>query len=427
MAPAQHTGSYYAATANAAPERPALKGQISCDVCVIGAGFTGLSTALHLAEKGHEVVVLEGCKVAWGASGRNGGQIVNGFNRDLDGIALRYGKDTARAVGSMLTEGSQIIRERIEKYDIKCDLKKGSIIAAWTPKHFRSLEKRMQSWQNAGHDGLELISADRIREYVNTGLYCGGLLDHRGGHMHPMNLALGEAAAIESHGGRIFENSTVTRLERGPKVTLHTAQGIVKADYLVACGNAYLGDLIPQIATKVLPASSQVTATEVLGEEVTKTLIPNDNCVEDSNYFNDYFRITGDKRLLLGGGTVYGGKDPSDIRAELRPHILKTFPQLKDAKIEFAWSGNICLTVSRVPHMGRLDSNIYFSHGYSGHGITGTHVAGRLIAEAISQQSERLDVFGNMTHLPFPGGKYLRVPFTIAGSWYFRLLERLGL
>ena len=165
----------------------------------------------------------------------------------------------------------------------------------------------------------------------------------------------------------------------------------------------------------------------MLGEEVTKTLIPNDNCIEDSNYFNDYFRITGDKRLLLGGGTVYGGKDPSDIRAELRPHILKTFPQLKDAKIEFAWSGNICLTVSRVPHMGRLDSNIYFSHGYSGHGITGTHVAGRLIAEAISQQSERLDVFGNMTHLPFPGRKYLRVPFTIAGSWYFRLLERLGL
>jgi gamma-glutamylputrescine oxidase len=423
----QHTGSYYAATANAAPERPALKGQISCDVCVIGARFTGLSTALHLAEKGHKVVVLEGCKVAWGASGRNGGQIVNGFNRDLDGIALRYGKDTARAVGSMLTEGSQIIRERIEKYDIKCDLKKGSILAAWTPKQFRGLEKRMQSWQNAGHDGLELISADRIREYVNTDLYCGGLLDQKGGHLHPMNLALGEAAAIESHGGRIFENSAVTRIERDPKVTLHTDQGVVKADYLVACGNAYLGDLIPQIATKVMPASSQVVATKVLGEEVAKTLFPKDNCVEDSNYFLDYYRITGDQRLLFGGGTVYGGKDPNDVRAELRPHIPKTFPQLKDAKIEFAWSGNICLTVSRVPHMGRLDNNIYFSHGYSGHGVTGTHVAGRLIAEAISQQSERLDVFGNLAHLPFPGGKYLRVPFIVAGSWYYRLLERLGL
>lgn len=427
MANAQHTGSYYAATANQAPERPALEGEVGCDVCVIGAGFTGLSTALHLAEKGYQVVVLEGSKVAWGASGRNGGQIVNGFNRDLDGIALRYGKDTARVVGSMLTEGSEIIRERIKKYDIKCDLKDGAIIAAWTPKHLRGLEKRMQSWQEAGHDGLELISAEKIRDYVNTDLYCGGLLDRKGGHMHPMNLALGEAAAFESLGGKIYENSTALNVKRGPKVEVQTADGTVRADFLVACGNAYLGELMPEIETKVLPASSQVTTTEVLGKDITDTLIPQDNCIEDANYFLDYYRITADKRLLFGGGTVYGGKDPSDIRAELRPHILRTFPQLKDAKIEFAWSGNICLTVSRVPHMGRLDSNVYFSHGYSGHGVTGTHVAGRLIAEAISQQSERFDVFGNLTHLPFPGGKYLRIPFTIAGSWYYRLLERLGL
>lgn len=423
----KHTESYYAATANASPDRPALNDQISCDVCVIGAGFTGLSTALHLAEKSYKVVVLEGSKIAWGASGRNGGQIVNGFNRDLDGIALRYGKDTARAIGSMFTEGSQIIRDRIAKYDIKCDLKNGAILTAFTLKQFRGLEKRMRSQQNAGHDDLELILGDRIRDYVNTDLYCGGLLDHKGGHLHPMNLALGEAAAIETHGGLIFENSTVTSIDRGPKVTLHTDQGAVTADYAVACGNAYLGDLLPQIATKVMPASSQVTVTEVLGEDVTKSLFPKDNCVEDSSYYLDYYRITDDKRLLFGGGNVYGGKDPSDIRAELRPHILKTFPQLKDAKIDYAWSGNICLTVSRVPHMGRLDNNIYFSHGYSGHGVTGTHVAGRLVAEAISQQSERFDVFANLSHVPFPGGKYMRVPLIVAGSWYYRALERLGI
>jgi gamma-glutamylputrescine oxidase len=427
MALAEHTDSYYAATANTSPDRPTLNDQINCDACVIGAGFTGLSTALHLAEKGYKVVVLEGSKIAWGASGRNGGQIVNGFNRDLDGIALRYGKDTARAIGSMLTEGSQIIRDRIAKYDIKCDLKSGAMLTAFTPKQFRGLEKRMRSQQAAGHDGLELIPADRIRDYVSTDLYCGGLLDHKGGHLHPMNLALGEAAAIEFHGGQIFENSTVIRIDQGPKVRLHTDQGTVTADYAVACGNAYLGDLLPQIETKVMPASSQVTVTEVLGEEVAKSLFPKDNCVEDSNYFLDYYRITGDKRLLFGGGTVYGGKDPSDIRAELRPHIQKTFPQLKDAKIDYAWSGNICLTVSRVPHMGRLDNNIYFSHGYSGHGVTGTHVAGRLVAEAISHQSERFDVFGNLSHRPFPGGKHLRVPLTVAGSCYYRLIERLGL
>jgi gamma-glutamylputrescine oxidase len=427
MALAEHTESYYAATANASPDRPALNDQIGCDVCVIGAGFTGLSTALHLAEKGYKVVVLEGSKIAWGASGRNGGQIVNGFNRDLDGIALRYGKDTARAIGSMLTEGSQIIRDRVAKYDINCDLKNGAMLTAFTRKQFRGLERRMRSQQNAGHDGLELIPGDRIRDYVNTDLYCGGLLDHKGGHLHPLNLALGEATAIETHGGQIFENSAVIRVERGPKVTLHTDQGAVTADYAVACGNAYLGDLLPQIETKVMPASSQVTVTEVLGEDVAKSLFPKDNCVEDSNYFLDYYRITSDKRLLFGGGTVYGGKDPSDIRAELRPHILKTFPQLKDVKIDFAWSGNICLTVSRVPHMGRLDNNIYFSHGYSGHGVTGTHVAGRLVAEAISRQSERFDVFANLSHVPFPGGKYMRVPLIVAGSWYYRTMEQLGM
>ena len=427
MTQVQHTGSYYAATANPSPERPALKGETRCDVCVIGAGFTGLSTALHLAEQGLDVTVLEGARVAWGASGRNGGQIVNGFNRDLDGIALRYGKDTAGAVGAMLTEGSQIIRERIDRYDIQCDLKNGSIFAAFTAKQLRGLESRVQRWRDAGHDDLEMITRDRMHDYIGTDLYCGGLLDRKGGHMHPINLALGEAAALESHGGKIYEGSMVTRVDRGAKVKVHTDQGTVTANTLVACGNAYLGDLLPEIETKVLAASSQVTTTEVLGDNLARTLIPQDHCVEDTNYFLDYYRITADKRLLFGGGTVYGGKDPSDIRAELRPNILKTFPVLADTKIEYAWSGNICLTVSRVPHMGRLDSNIYFSHGYSGHGVTGSHVAGRLIAEAISQQTKRFDVFGNLTHLPFPGGRYLRIPLTIAGSWYYRLLERLGL
>ncbi len=427
MSTTKHTGSYYAATANPSPARPVLEGEHRCDVCVIGAGFTGLSTALHLVEKGYEVIVLEAAKVGWGASGRNGGQVINGFNRDLAGIARRYGEDSARAIGDMCFEGSKIIRERITEYDIQCDYKAGSIIAACNPKQLEGLEKRAASWERHGHTGLERIAAERMGEYVRTDLYCGGVLDNWGGHLHPMNLALGEAAAIEANGGSIYEESAVLSVERGPRLRVHTARGVVNADFLVACGNAYLGDLIPELSSKVLPASSQVTTTEPLGEALARELIPRDNCIEDANYFLDYYRLTGDKRLLFGGGTVYGGKDPKDIEAELLPHILRTFPQLEGKRIEFAWSGNFALTASRVPHMGRTEDNIYFSHGYSGHGVTGTQIAGRLVAEAIAEQTERLDVFAGLSHLPFPGGKRFRVPLVMLGASYYRLKERLGI
>ena len=422
-----HVASYYAATANPSPARPALQGTVSADVCVIGAGFTGLSTALHLAERGYRVVVLEGARVSWGASGRNGGQLVNGFNRDLDGIARRYGKAAAEAIGPLLFEGAAIIRQQVQKYDIHCDLKPGNLYMAFNRKQYAELERRQEVWERYGHSGLELIAGDRVRDFVNTGIYYGGMLDHWGGHVHPLNLALGEAAAIESLGGSIYEGSPVTHVQRGSLPVVHTRQGQVQAKFVVACGNAYLGETVPELATKVLPASSQVITTEVLGEKLASSLLPRDHCVEDMNYFLDYYRITGDRRLLFGGGTVYGGKDPSDIVAEIHPHLLKTFPQLEGKRIEFAWSGNIALTVSRVPHMGRLGDNLYFSHGYSGHGVTGSHLAGRLLAEAIGGQAEGLDRFAKLTHLPFPGGKLLRVPLVRMGAWYFRAKERLGL
>ncbi len=423
----QHVQSYYAATVNPSPARPALQGAASADVCVIGAGFTGLSTALHLAEQGYQVIVLEGAKVSWGASGRNGGQLVNGFNRDLDGIARRYGKAAAEAIGPLLFEGAEIIRERVAKYAIACDLKPGNLFMAYTRKQMAALERRKDVWERYGHTGLELIPRERVREFVNTDLYCGGLLDRWGGHVHPLNLALGQAAAIESLGGTIHELSPVTRVQPGAKPVVYTDQGRVTADFVVACGNAYLGETVPELASKVLPASSQVIATEVLGEELARSLLPRDHCVEDMNYFLDYYRITGDQRLLFGGGTVYGGKDPDDIVAEIRPHLVKTFPQLKDKKIDFAWSGNIALTVSRVPHMGRLGGNVYFAHGYSGHGVTGSHLAGRLLAEAIGGQSQRLDAFARLKHIPFPGGRLFRVPLTRMGAWYFMAKEKLGL
>ena len=427
MAHTSYPQSYYAASANPVPQRPALQGETETDVCIIGAGYTGLSTALFLLENGFKVSIVEAAKVGFGASGRNGGQIVNSYSRDIDVIERTVGPKQAQLMGQMAFEGGRIIRERIAKYDIKCDLKDGGVFAAFTPKQMKHLEAQKKLWERFGHTQLEIMDAQRIREVVKTENYIGGMLDMSGGHIHPLNLALGEAAAVESLGGVIYEQSPAVRIERGANPVVHTPEGRVKAKFIVVAGNAYLGNLVPELAAKTMPCGSQVVATEPLSEEVAKSLLPQDYCVEDCNYLLDYFRLTGDRRLIYGGGVVYGAKDPANIEAMIRPMMLKTFPQLKNVKIDYAWTGNFLLTLSRLPQVGRIGDNIYYSQGCSGHGVTYTHLAGKLLAEALRGQAERFDAFGSLPHYPFPGGRLFRVPFTAMGAWYYSLRDKLGL
>ncbi|SIS21735.1 gamma-glutamylputrescine oxidase [Aquipseudomonas alcaligenes] len=427
MAHTSYPQSYYAASANPVPQRPALQGETETDVCIIGAGYTGLSTALFLLENGFKVSIVEAAKVGFGASGRNGGQIVNSYSRDIDVIERTVGPKQAQLMGQMAFEGGRIIRERIAKYDIKCDLKDGGVFAAFTPKQMKHLEAQKKLWERFGHTQLEIMDAQRIREVVKTENYIGGMLDMSGGHIHPLNLALGEAAAVESLGGVIYEQSPAVRIERGANPVVHTPEGRVKAKFIVVAGNAYLGNLVPELAAKTMPCGSQVIATEPLSEDVAKSLLPQDYCVEDCNYLLDYFRLTGDRRLIYGGGVVYGAKDPANIEAMIRPMMLKTFPQLKGVKIDYAWTGNFLLTLSRLPQVGRIGDNIYYSQGCSGHGVTYTHLAGKILAEALRGQAERFDAFGSLPHYPFPGGRLFRVPFTAMGAWYYSLRDKLGL
>ena len=423
-----HTGSYYAATANPSPARPMLTGDVECDICVVGAGFAGISTALHLAEKGMKVVVLEAAKVGFGASGRNGGQIINGYSRDYDTIKSRYGQDTATATLNMSFEGGNIIRERIEKYNIKCDLKPGSFFSAFTDAQMKDLEHGKKIWEGAGHTGLEMFDKSRMPEVVDTNLYTGGMLDNWGGHIHPLNLVLGQAAALELHGGSIYEQSRVISIDKDShRPVVKTAQGQVTAHFVVVCGNAYLGDAVPELTKRIMSVSSQIVATEPLGEDLAKKMLPAGYCIEDCNYLLDYYRITADHRLLFGGGVVYTGHTPDDIEKRLWPHVLKTFPALEGKKVDYAWSGNFALTLTRMPHVGRLNSKVYFIQGDSGHGVTTTHLLGRLVAEAIGHQAGRFDVWAKMKNYPFPGGRMFRVPMTMMGAWYYGLREKLGL
>jgi gamma-glutamylputrescine oxidase len=422
----QHAASYYAASANDTRIRPALVGHEQADVCVIGAGFTGLSSALHLAEQGYKVIVLEASRIGFGASGRNGGQIVHSYSRDMDFIEKHYGQDTASALGAMAFEGGQIIRDFVKRYDIRCDLKDGGIFAACSQSQLDDLVAKKRLWEQYGHRQLEMLDADSIRHHIGSERYTGGLLDKSGGHFHPLNLVLGEAAALESLGGVIYEGSRVLRVEQGDKVRLHTEQGCVSAHQVVVAGNAYLGGLIPQLEQKAMPCGSQVLATEPLSRQLQQALLPQDQCVEDCNYLLDYYRLSGDGRLIYGGGVTYGARAPGRIEQLIRPNMLKTFAQLAGTRIDFAWTGNFLLTLMRLPQFGRIGSNLYYAQGYSGHGIASSHLAGRLICDAIRGQSERFDVFAGLPQTRFPGGRLLRVPLTAMGAWYYSLRDRLG-
>lgn len=424
--PVEHVASYYTASANPVPERPALEGEVTCDVCVVGAGFTGISAALHLAEQGFQVVVLESAWVGFGASGRNGGQIVNSYSRDMDVIEASYGAETARALGDMAFEGNRIIRSRIEQYCIECDLKDGNLFAACNVKQLQGLREHKALWERYGHRELELLERDAFRREINSDRYLGALVDHSGGHLHPLNLVLGEARAFESLGGHIYEQSPVVELVHGEPATLRTPHGSVRAQRLVLAGNAYMQGLLPKLESKSMPCGTQIITTEPLPEMQRRELIPNDMAVEDCNYLLDYFRFTGDGRLLYGGGVNYGGQDTADIAAVIRPKLETTFPQLKGVKIDYAWSGSFLMTLNRLPQFGVIGDNVYYAQGYSGHGVTCAHLAGRLIAEVMRGKTERFDAFAGLPHLPFPGGRLLRVPASAMGAWYYRTRDALG-
>ncbi|MEQ8600045.1 MAG: FAD-binding oxidoreductase [Devosia sp.] len=420
--------SYYAASRNIVRQPQVLEGTLEADICVVGAGYSGLSAAISLAEHGFKVVMIEAAEVGWGASGRNGGQVVNGLNASLDTVQRRYGQQTANFIGGLLQEGAGIIYDRVERYDINCDLKRGNIYAAYTPKHMEELKAKQALWRSHGMDDHELLDKGQIRQHIGSDVYEGGMIDHSGGHMHPLNLALGEAAAFEGLGGKIFERSPVTKVEQDASgATVSTAKGQVRAKTALICGNAYLGNVVPELTARVMPVSTQMMATEPLGEDRANALLPTGMCVEDVRYILDYFRLSADHRLIFGGGVVYGGTDPADVEAKLRPNMDKVFPHLRDVKVDYAWSGNFALSFSRVPQLGRLGKNIYFAHGYSGHGVTGSHLFGRILSEAVRGDMTRFDTFASLPWIPFPGGRMFRAQYSTLGSWWYALKDRLGL
>ena len=423
----QHTASYYAASSLPQPDHPVLQGELVADVCVVGGGFSGLNTALELAERGMSVVLLEAHKIGWGASGRNGGQLIRGVGHGLEQFEGIIGKDGVRHMKLMGLEAVEIVRQRVERFNIACDLTWGYCDLANKPRDLEGFAEEAQELRDLGYrHETRLLQANEVHTVVGSDRYVGGFVDMGSGHLHPLNLALGEAAAAAQLGVKLFENSAVTRIDYGPEVRVHTAQGTVRAKSLVLGCNAYLKDLNPQLSGKVLPAGSYIIATEPLSEAQAHALLPQNMAVCDQRVALDYYRLSADRRLLFGGACHYSGRDPQDIAAYMRPKMLEVFPHLKDVKIDYQWGGMIGIGANRLPQIGRLHDqpNVYYAQAYSGHGVNVTHLAGKLLAEAISgQHSNGFDLFAKVPHITFPGGKYLRSPLLALGMLWHRLKE----
>ena len=422
--PQPHTSSYYAATVNQQLDCQPLKGAQSADICVVGGGFTGISTALHLVERGYKVAVVEANKVGWGASGRNGGQMIGGISGE-ERLAKPLGEEGERILWDMRWAGHQIIRDRVSTYNIDCDLKSGYADVAIKPRHVRALEAEYEYLQknNFPHE-YSLLSKQETQDLLGTSAYMGALVNMGNGHLHPLNLCRGEAKAAMSLGATIYEQSPVLKIERGKKAKVVTEHGSVTADSVVIAGNAY-HFIERKLRGRLFPVNSFIVASEPLSDDLVRQINPRDLAVCDPNYILTYFRLSADKRLLFGGRFTYFGSDPEVIKKNLTPRLLKIWPQLANTKFDFGWGGTIGVTANRVPQMGKLAPNIFYSQGYSGHGVNVTHLAGQIMAEAVGGTMERYDIFANIKPLTIPGQHIFRRQMVALGMLYYKLVDWL--
>jgi len=422
----QNIRNYYTASAPEETLRPSLEGEHEFDVAVIGGGIAGCSAALHLAERGFRVALLEAQQVGFGASGRSGAQFIFGYACGQDRIEKLVGEEDARTLWKITAEGLELVRDLVTRHEIDCELSWGQMHVALKERQAQDLREEVEELTGRyGYDSVRYLDRAEVQARLATTRYCAGVLDGNSGHCHPLKYTRGLARAAERAGAKIFETSRVTGLERGPVVGIRTARGRIRAKFAVLAGNAYLEGLVPELQRKIMAVGTYIVATEPLGPERAGALIRDNLAVADVNFVLDYYRLSMDHRLLFGGRVSYSGLDPLGTERATRLRMLKVFPQLEDARIDYAWGGYVDITVNRAPHFGRLGDNLYFLQGFSGHGMALTGIAGKLAAEAIAGQAERFDLFSRIPHMDFPGGMALRRPALVLGMLWYRMRDLL--
>lgn len=419
-----HTGSYYAATLNDHRNFASLAGDQHADVCVIGAGFTGISTALHLTERGYNVHVLEANRVGWGASGRNGGQLIGGISGEQT-VAKHAGQEVETLFDQMRWEGHDIIRDRVHRYGIQCDLKPGYLDVAIKPRHVRWIQQEHERLERANFPyETRVLSGAETEALIGTTAYCGAMLNMGNGHLHPLNLCVGEARAAGNLGASIYERTPALEIIKGSRARVVSHKGSVTADAIVLAGNAY-HFLEPELRNIMFPVNSFIIATQPLDEATVAKVNPRDLAVCDPNFVLEYFRLSADKRMLFGGRFNYFGDDPAVIKRRLHKKLARIYPQLCNVGIDFAWSGTIGVPLNRVPQMGRIAPNVFYCQGYSGHGVNVTHLAGRILADAVAGTLEHFDLFASIKPSRIPGAYRLRKPLVSLALAYYQIKDRL--
>jgi len=422
----EYPASWYAATAEPLERFPTLQGAETADVCIVGGGYTGLSAALHLAERGFAVTLLEAQRVGFGASGRNGGQVGTGQRASQDTLEEMLGKSLARTLWDISLESVALVRDLIDRHAINAEFVPGIIHAdhraRLVPENHAYAEKLRTEYD---YDLIRPLDREETRHLVGSPAYYGGVLDMGGGHVHPLRYALGLARAARDAGVQVHEQSEVTGIEPGPSVRVRTATGNISAAHVLLACNGYLGSLDPFVAARVMPINNFIAATEPLPEALATELIRENHAVADSKFVINYFRLSEDRRMLFGGGESYGYRFPKDIAAKVRKPMAEIYPQLRDIGIDYAWGGTLGITMNRMPHFERMKGNILSASGYSGHGVAMATLGGKLAAEAIAGQAERFDLMASVPTKRFPGGTGLRTPLLVLAMIWFSLRDRL--
>ena len=424
--PGEYPPSYYAATRADFAPLPALQGARTADVCIVGGGYTGLSAALHLAQRGLSVVVLEAHRVGFGASGRNGGQVGSGQRLDQDALEAAVGLDDARKLWSLAQEAKDMVRGLIAQHDMPVRFHPGIAHACWSAGEVRDAHAYADRLRrDYGYDQVEALSREQMARLIPSGVFAGGELDRGAGHVHPLNYAIGLARAAQAAGAVIHERSEVTRITHGKKPVVTTAQGQVTCDHLILACNGYMGSLEPQVAARVMPINNFILATEPLGQRAAEVL-SEPVAVADTKFVVNYWRLSEDNRLLFGGGESYGYRFP-DIVKTVRKPMLEIYPALRDVKIDYAWGGTLAITMTRNPCFLRVAPNVLSASGYSGHGVALATLAGRILAEATAGQAERFDLMAKLPTPRFPGGVAGRWPLLVLAMTWYSMRDRLGL
>lgn len=417
--------SYYAATKADLAAFPAVQGAVRADVCVVGAGYTGLSAALHLAEAGLKVVVVEAHRVGFGASGRNGGQVGSGQRQDQVWLEKTVGRDAAHRLWDLAEEAKSLVKGLIARHDMPVTFYPGVAHACWNDTEVHDAHDYAEKLRrDYGYTALEPLDRAGIRALIGSEVFKGGEIDRSAGHVHPLNYAVGLARAALAAGVQVFENSEVLELVPGAKPRVRTAGGEVAADHVILACNGYLGGLNGEVAARVMPINNFIVATEPLGERAREVL-SQPIAVADSRFVVNYWRLSEDGRLLFGGGESYGYKFP-DILKTVRKPMLEIYPQLKDARIDYAWGGTLAITLNRMPCFARPAPGVWSASGYSGHGVAMATLAGKLMADAVRGQAGGFDLMASLPQPRFPGGVALRAPLLALAMTWYAMRDRLG-